>query len=68
MDGESESAAWERGFSIRTLTTNFKTGQRYPLGDSLLAALMMIGLNGPDEITGQTSTGLLAVEKNYKQC
>ena len=43
-----ESATCERGFSIRTLTTKFKTGQRYSLGDSLLAALMMIDLNGPD--------------------
>jgi hypothetical protein len=40
-----ESATCERGFSIRTLT---KTGQRHSLGDSLLAALMMIDLNGPD--------------------
>ena len=39
-----ESAACERGFSIRTLTKN---GQQYSLGDSALA-LMMIDLNGPD--------------------
>ena len=39
-----ESATCERGFSIRTLT---KTGQRYWLGDSLLAAVMMIDMNGP---------------------
>jgi hypothetical protein len=33
------------GASLRTLA---KTGQRYSLGDSLLAALMLIGMNGPD--------------------
>jgi hypothetical protein len=38
-----ESATCERGFSIRTLT---KTAQRYSLGDSLLAAVMMIDMNG----------------------
>ena len=42
MDGDTTC---ERGFSIRTLT---KTGQRYWLGDSLLAALMMIDMNGLD--------------------
>jgi len=36
-----ESAACERGFSIRTLTTIV---QRYSLGDSLLAALMKMDL------------------------
>jgi hypothetical protein len=40
-----ESATCERVFSIRTRT---KTGQRYWLGESLLAALMIIDLNGPD--------------------
>jgi hypothetical protein len=33
-----ESSTCERGFSIRTLT---KAGQRYSLGDSLLAALII---------------------------
>jgi hypothetical protein len=42
VDGDTTC---ERGFSIRTLT---KTGQRYWLGDSLLAALMIIDVNGPD--------------------
>ncbi len=40
-----ESAKCERGFSIRTLT---KTGQRYLLGHSLVAAFMMIEMNGPN--------------------
>jgi hypothetical protein len=40
-----ETATCERGFSIRTHT---KTGQRYSMGTSLLAALMMIDINGPD--------------------
>ena len=38
------SATCERGFSIRTLT---KTSQQYLLGGSLLAALMVIDMNGP---------------------
>jgi hypothetical protein len=38
-----ESDTCERGFSVRTLT---KTGKRYWLGDSLLAAVMMIDMNG----------------------
>ncbi len=42
VDGDTTC---ERGFSIRTLT---KTGQRYWLGESLLAALMIIDVNGPD--------------------
>ena len=42
-----ESVTCERGFSIRTWAPT-KAAQRYSLGDSLLAALMMIDLNGPD--------------------
>jgi hypothetical protein len=38
-----ESATCERGSCIRTLT---KTAHRYSLGDSLLAAVMMIDMNG----------------------
>ncbi len=38
-----ESVTCERGFSIRTLK---KTGHRYWLEDSPLAAVMMIDING----------------------
>jgi len=39
-----ETATCERGFSLRT---QFLTAQRYSMGDSLLACLMMICSNGP---------------------
>ena len=63
-----ESATCKRGFSIRTLT---KTAQRYSLGDSLLAAVMMIDMNGPDfEAVNEVKELILEflkVWKNYKK-
>ena len=63
-----ESATCERGFSIRTLT---KTAQRYSLGDSLLAAVMMIDMNGPDfEAVNEVKELILEFLKvgmNYKK-
>ena len=65
-----DSATCERGFSIRTLT---KTGQRYWLGDSLLAAVMMIDMNGlnhdiqaADEVKALILESVNAL-KNYKK-
>jgi hypothetical protein len=51
------------GFSIRTLT---KTGQRYSSGESPLAVLMMIDLNGPD-IEAVDEVKALILEYSY-QC
>ncbi len=50
-----ESAKCERGFSIRTLT---KTGQRYLLGHSLVAAFMMIEMNGPNGRSDGANSGI----------
>jgi hypothetical protein len=40
-----ETATCERGFSLRTI---IKTCQRYSMGDSLLACLMLLASEGPD--------------------
>ncbi len=60
-----ESATCERGISIRTLT---KIGQQYSLGDSLLAALVMIDLNGPDIEAVDEVKALILPNSGICQC
>jgi hypothetical protein len=59
-----ETATCERGFSLRT---QILTAQRYSMGDSLLACLMMICSNGPSlHEKEEVEKFLLAVVARFK--